>query len=161
MASRFSPSLAKNMMRRSLRAVIDPHPGHDEIARAWEFFGRQCIYCGKAIDLGSKEMHLDHLDSETIGGANHISNRVPACATCNEKEKRELPWAEFLERKSSSPEVHKTRRQKILDWMNQFPPAARRLDEELVRRVGGEIEQVIAAYDLALERLRSMRETNA
>jgi len=156
-ASRFSPSLAKNMMRRSLRAVVDPHPRDEEIAEAWRFFGGLCVYCGKEIALGSKELHLDHLDSETVGGSNHISNRVPACATCNEKEKRELPWLEFLKRKAPSPEVREARHQKILAWVGRFPPEARRLSDEQRQQVGEEIGQAVAAYDLALERLRSQR----
>lgn len=161
MASRFSPSLAKNMMRRSLRAVVDPHPRDEEIAEAWQFFDGLCVYCGKAIALGSKDMHLDHIDSETVGGANHISNRAPACANCNEKEKRELPWLEFLERKASSPEELVTRHQKILAWIGRFSPEARRLDDELRREVGEEIGHAIAAYDVALERLRSRRRLRA
>ena len=160
-ASRFSPSLAKNMMRRSLRAVVDPHPRDEEIAEAWQFFDGLCVYCGKAIALGSKDMHLDHLDPETVGGSNHVSNRVPACATCNEKEKRELPWLEFLDRKAPSPEVRDARHQKILAWVVRFPPEARRLEDGLRRQAGEEIGRVIAAYDLALERLRSRRRSGS
>jgi len=161
MASRFSPSLAKNMIRRSLRAIIDPHPRDEEITEAWQFFGGLCVYCGKTITLGSKDMHLDHLDSETVGGSNHISNRVPACATCNEKEKRELPWLEFLERKAPSPAVLEARHQMILAWVGRFPPEAQRLSDELRLQVGEEIGLAVAAYDLALERLRSRRRPSA
>ena len=161
MASRFPPSLAKNMMRRSLRAVVDPHPSDKEIETAWMFFDGLCVYCGKPIALRSKDMHLDHLESETTGGSNHISNRVPSCATCNEKEKRELPWLEFLERKSPTPEVREGRHQKILTWVGRFPPEAHWLDDSLRQQIGEEIGQVVAAYDLALERLRSMRRSRA
>lgn len=161
MASRFSPSLAKNMMRRSLRAVVDPHPTDEEIAGAWQFFGGLCVYCGTEIALRSKDMHLDHLESETTGGSNHISNRVPSCATCNEKEKRELPWLQFLERKAPTPEVKEARHQKILAWVGRFPAEARRLDDELRQRVGEEIGLAVAAYDLALERLRALRKSRA
>jgi len=76
-------------MRRSLQAVVDPHPSDEEIAEVSQFFGGLCAYCGKSIALRSKDMHLDHLESETPGGSNHISNPVPSCATCNEKEKNE------------------------------------------------------------------------
>jgi hypothetical protein len=117
MASRYSPSFAKNMMRRSLRAVVDPHPTDEEVAEVWQFFGGECAYCGMTIALRSKDMHLDHLESETTGGANHISNRVPSCAACNEKEKRELPWLQFLNRKATSPDVREARRRKIMEWV--------------------------------------------
>ena len=43
MASQFSPSLAKNMMRCLLRAVIDPHPRDEEIREAWQFFDGLCV----------------------------------------------------------------------------------------------------------------------
>lgn len=157
MASRYSPSLAKNMMRRSLRAVVDPHPTDEEIAEVWHFFNRECVYCGTGILLRSKDMHLDHLESETTGGSNHISNRVPSCANCNEKEKRELPWLEFLERKAASPELYDARHRRIMAWVGRFPATACRLDIDLRQRVGDEIGRTIAAYDLALERLRSLR----
>jgi hypothetical protein len=144
------------MVRRSLRAVVDPHPSDEEIAEMWQFFAGLCVYCGQAIALRSKDMHLDHLESEAAGGSNHISNRVPACASCNEKEKRDLPWYTFLERKATSPEVRDARRQKILAWTGRFLALAHRLDDELYKQVHKEIEQVVAAYDAALKRLRSM-----
>jgi 5-methylcytosine-specific restriction endonuclease McrA len=157
MASKYSPSLAKNMMRRSLRAVVDPHPSDEEVAEVRRFFGGLCAYCGTSVALGAKDMHLDHLESETTGGSNHISNRVPSCATCNEKEKRELPWLRFLDRKAASPEVRETRKKKILAWISRFSSDAGRLGDELRGRVGEEIGKAVAAYDLALEHLRSMR----
>jgi CRISPR/Cas system Type II protein with McrA/HNH and RuvC-like nuclease domain len=109
------------MLRRSLRAVVDPHPGDSVIAELWSFFDGRCAYCGTAVAVGSKNAHLDHLEPDSSGGSNHISNRVPSCADCNEKEKRELPWLEFLRKKADSIHVLEARRERILAWQGRFP----------------------------------------
>ncbi len=157
MASKFRPSMAKNMFRRSLRAVVDPHPNDEEVAELWLFFGGECVYRGVQISVGNKDAHLDHLESETTGGTNHISNRVPSCASCNEKEKREMPWLQFLEKKVPAPDLLEARRQKILAWQGRFPRELWRVDDAVGQQLREEIEKAVAAYDVALQRLRSIR----
>ena len=93
MVARYRPSLAKNIISRSLRAIIDPHPTDAEITRLRQHFGSRCAYCGREVGVAPKDAHVDHVEGR---GANHISNRVLSCADCNEKEKRELPWRDFL-----------------------------------------------------------------
>ena len=50
-----------------------------------------CAYCGKALPL-----HRDHKIPLTRGGANDITNIVPACRSCNCR-KGTRTSAEFLE----------------------------------------------------------------
>lgn len=158
MASRYSPSFAKNILSRSLRAIVDPHPQKSQIREVFEFFSGCCVYCGKSITLGSKEMHLDHLVSESHGGSNHISNRVPSCATCNEEEKRELDWGEFLSSKPAAKETLAMRRQRIEEWVRLFPANVARLPADLNREVHDEIEKVVVAFDIAMGNLRDSRD---
>src|SRR6185369_7708944 len=94
MPAKFTPSFAKNVIRRSVRTVLDKHPSDAEVMRLWHHFNDRCAYCNESIPPGSTQARLDHLVS---GGTNHISNRVPACARCNDEEKREAPWEQFLE----------------------------------------------------------------
>jgi len=74
-----TPGYVKNIVRRSLREIVDPSPSKKD-----EY----------------KEGHMDHLVSSSVGGSNQISNRVLSCASCNEKEKLDMPWEQFF-----SPEV--------------------------------------------------------
>lgn len=40
-----------------------------------------CAYCGMAIDY--KDMQVDHMKPLRLGGADDMSNYMPACRTCN------------------------------------------------------------------------------
>lgn len=68
--------------------------GGDFTAAEWRdkcaLLGNVCIYCGEA-----KRLTIDHKIPLSRGGANDISNVVPACASCNLK-KRAMTAHEFL-----------------------------------------------------------------
>lgn len=151
MAAKYKPSFAKNMIRRSLRGEIDSPPLDHEIAKAIDHFNNHCAYCG--TDLQDIRMQLDHLDSE---GTNHISNRVPACANCNESEKLDKPWEAYLLSKSSNEEVYLGRRKLISDWIDISLQDISEV-KELLSIVESEIESAINAYDKALSRIRAIR----
>jgi len=97
------------MIRRSLREIVDPSPTKEEEKKIWNFFNNECAYCGKPVRKLNKEWHIDHLFPASLGGANHISNRVLSCATCNEAEKLDGAWREFIIRKNQDPAVVRTR----------------------------------------------------
>ena len=42
---------------------------------------RRCAYCG--CDLEYKDMQVDHAKSLRCGGADEMSNMLPACRSCN------------------------------------------------------------------------------
>ena len=44
-------------------------------------YNGHCAYCGKQIDY--KDMQVDHATPLRIGGADDISNYMPACRSCN------------------------------------------------------------------------------
>jgi hypothetical protein len=108
------PAWAKNISRRVLWAALEDDITKVDRSAMAQFFGSCCAYCGDA--LGGR-WHADHLLSVDQGGFNHVSNRVPSCAHCNEKEKRERQWEEFLRYKCGTDQhLFENRKQKIIDW---------------------------------------------
>lgn len=47
----------------------------------YEKYDGHCAYCGKAIEY--KEMQVDHMTPLRLGGADEMSNYMPACRRCN------------------------------------------------------------------------------
>jgi hypothetical protein len=152
MPANFTPSFAKNMIRRSLRAILDKHPSDTEIRGLWRHFNDRCAYCNDLIPRGSTQARLDHLVS---GGTNHISNRVPACAPCNDEEKREVHWEPFLRGKAPAEEFE-ARKTRVLDWIASSSAGGRATTDPSVA-AEDEIESVIAAYDAVLAKIRASR----
>lgn len=114
---KLTPSQAKNYIRRSLRLLADSEPGPKERREAFEFFENTCAYCGTHTTRSSGD--LDHLVPASEGGRNHISNRVPACKSCNAVEKREIHWDEFLRTKNTDPKLLAARKGKIKYWVEK------------------------------------------
>jgi 5-methylcytosine-specific restriction endonuclease McrA len=113
MPKRKTPSYAKNIIRNTLREIVDPVPSEGEILDLWETFGSKCAYCNRPLEQGARQGHIDHLVSTIADGTNHISNRVLACSRCNGDEKRDQNWIEFLRLKAvdsksiqSPPQAH-------------------------------------------------------
>src|SRR5207253_6627151 len=107
---------AKNIIRRALRELVDHSPSKQEVTLIWEFFESTCAYCGIHLSRKDQEGHIDHLVAASLGGSNHVSNRVLSCANCNEKEKLDQPWEQFLRHKNPNAKVFSQRRAKILEW---------------------------------------------
>lgn len=152
----FTPSTAKNHMRRTLTALLDPHPKPEHVSALWEHFGGFCAYCGRKLNRGKREGHRDHLVSHAEGGANTIYNSVLACAMCNGNEKRETDWKAFLRTKASSPELREQRKAAIDAWRRKgrglapLSPVARTKAETI-------IATALAHFDEAVEQVRALR----
>ncbi len=116
---RYTIAYAKNIMRRTIRAIIDAEPTKIEIAQVWEYFKGECAYCGRKLNRATKDAHIDHLVSAALKGGNALSNRVLSCGPCNGNEKREMPWEEFLRRKNPDKRLFEARRRAILQWQEQ------------------------------------------
>lgn len=151
-----SPGLAKNHIRRALRAIVDPEPKEREITELWEHFGSACAYCGYSLDRRMRNGHVDHL---VHNGSNHISNRVLSCPTCNGDEKREGPWLEFLRKKNPDQSIYYTRKDKIESWCSKERMSSPRDFDK--QRLENEIGAVVSAFDLAVVRLRHEKDNKS
>lgn len=149
---RMSAGLAKNHIRRALRAIVDPEPSKRAIARLWEYFKSACAYCGRPLEKNARLGHIDHL---VHNGPNHTSNRVLSCPTCNGDEKREGPWLPFLRKKAKNLRVFKARRHRIKEWVtSQAPAKPVGFNAKVLQH---EIDGAIRAFDRAVVRLRQKR----
>lgn len=150
-----TPGIVKNMIHRSLREIVDPSPTKKEEERIWKFFDYKCAYCGRPLRKLQKEGHIDHLFPASLGGPNHISNRVLSCAICNEAEKLDRAWQEFILWKNQDSEVVRTRIARIREWQKLNREAV--LDENKSRQIERLNELVAAYYDAKVKEARRLR----
>lgn len=148
---KLTPSQVKNNIRRGLRLLVDPELKPDECARVKAFFKYCCAYCGTAVESGKGD--LDHLLSASRGGPNHISNRVFSCHDCNQKEKRDKDWREFLLEKGADFEEKEHR---ILEWLSSVEIVAP-ISDIILQTIEEESQRVTAAYDSACQKIRNIR----
>jgi hypothetical protein len=148
---RITPSMAKNTIKRSLRAIVDRELSATEKTAIWNHFSSQCAYCGKELTREDREGHIDHLIPTTSGGTNHISNRVLSCPTCNGDEKREEDWKSFLNRKIVDPATREARIRRIQSWVQMHSHLKKPIDERILER---HIENVCNAFDTAVAALK-------
>ena len=150
-----TPGYVKNIIRRSLREIIDPSPIRKDEQIIWEFFNSKCAYCGKKLLKGHKEGHVDHLVSASCGGANLISNRVLSCAKCNETEKLDKPWEEFLAKKCSDKRIEAERKAKILQWQKTHKECI--LGKDVISKIKSLADEATSYYDEKIRQARSLR----
>jgi hypothetical protein len=150
----------KNFVRRAFREVVDPSPDRRAVAKIWAYFESQCCYCNRLLDQAAKEGHIDHLISAANGGPNQIGNRVLSCASCNEKEKLDQDWREFLVQKCPDPAERAARVARIEAWLRANEVVQDSGINELVAaaaRMAEEVNQLIDEKYGALRALRTAR----
>lgn len=49
--------------------------------QVYDKFGGHCAYCGK--EIAYKEMQIDHVEAQYLGGSDDVNNLMPACRACN------------------------------------------------------------------------------
>ncbi|WP_394562178.1 HNH endonuclease [Aquipseudomonas alcaligenes] len=151
-----TPSMAKNMIKRSLLAVIDPYPSKAEIDLLWKYFQSSCAYCGVEISRESRTGHMDHVVSSALGGSNSIYNHVLSCSRCNGDEKREESWQSFLTRKATNQSLLTERHNRISQWFAQLP-APKPETQNIQPQVDAIINNVLNNFDAAVKELRALR----
>jgi len=57
-------------------------------------FGRACWYCG--VELGEREIHIDHIQPLSGGGKDSIENLALSCMSCN-RAKWDMQLIEFFD----------------------------------------------------------------
>ena len=150
-----TPSMAKNKIKRSLGAILDPHPSAKEVTILWDYFENSCVYCGLKMERKSRIGHLDHVVAQAYGGNNSIFNHVLSCARCNGDEKREMDWLLFLNQKSDSSELFANRKLKFDHWLNKNINAnveAKELEE--AEKI---IAVALAQFDESVKAMRSLQ----
>jgi len=149
-----TPGYVKNVIRRSLREIVDPSPTKEDEERIWKFFNSECAYCGKPLNKLQKQGHIDHLVPSSLDGPNHISNRVLSCATCNEAEKLNGAWQEFMVQKNRDPAVLCAHMAKIHEWqkLNGKPT----LNQEKLHEIESLSESAVAFYDAKVKAARKL-----
>jgi hypothetical protein len=149
------PAWVKNISRRVLWAAFDRDLTRPERQEMAKFFDNRCAYCGGSLSL---RWHADHVISVDNGGSNHISNRVPSCAKCNEDEKQERDWLEFLTAKCGEDKcLLGLKTDKIVAWRNAHSFSAVEITDTQRAAWKEEVAILAAAIDLAWERLRNLR----
>jgi hypothetical protein len=150
----------KNIIRRGFSELADPSPSRKKQAEVWAYFGNRCAYCGDTLHRSAKEGHIDHLVSASQGGANALGNRVLSCAPCNEKEKLDRPWEEFLKAKAKSDAEFLDRRQRILDWQQTHPVLNAQGQQDLIAFARAQADEVVALFDKAVAQVRRKTEND-
>lgn len=146
--------MAKNVVRRALLQLVDPSPDKIQAALIWDYFESRCAYCDRSLMRGAKEGHIDHLISASAGGRNHLANRVLACATCNEKEKRDADWRAFLEQKCPDQSTRLTRLARIEGWLELQKAKGDPIDPALIVAAEEAAKEIAAAFN---EKVKSLK----
>ena len=151
-----TPGRVKNMIRRSLREIVDPSPTKKDEEKIWEFFDSHCAYCGRSLNKVQKQGHIDHLLPSSVGGPNHISNRVLSCAACNEAEKLDGAWQEFIVQKNPDHAVLHARVAKIQEWQKLTGKLT--LKQATLREINRLGDSAVAVYSARVEAARKLRD---
>jgi 5-methylcytosine-specific restriction endonuclease McrA len=89
--------IASTVNRQSQRAKQYDVPVNRFNADEWEWLldacGHRCAYCGKETE----QLTPDHVVPLSQGGANSLSNIVPACETCNKQKGAKTPEESGME----------------------------------------------------------------
>jgi hypothetical protein len=93
----------------------------------------------------------------SLGGSDHISNRVLARGVCNGDDKREADWRDFLRVKTDTDAEYHGRLQRIEMWVADHRTAAPVMSADLREFVEKHIEQALQAFDHSLGAIREKR----
>lgn len=146
------PAWVKNISRRVLWAALEKDISRKDRLVMLEFFGRACCYCESPL---SARWHADHLMSFDKGGFNHLSNRVPSCPRCNEHEKREMEWVQFLRKKSDGNEdTFQRRKARIEQWVDSQKYREPPVTEAQRQAWQTEVDHLAKAIQAAWDRLK-------
>ncbi|WP_123985202.1 hypothetical protein [Taibaiella soli] len=148
-----TPSYANNIIRRTLKTILDRELTEKEKTDIWTYFDSRCCYCDRQLDRKKREGDMDHLEANRC---NHISNRVLSCSPCNAHEKREYPWVKFLRQQSSDDSIFQARKTRIDQWVAKHQIAGN-ISKQHNLQLEQEMELVTQTLNEAVARLRNLR----
>lgn len=150
-----TPSQARNAIKRSLKALIDPKINKADKTIIWEYFEHQCAYCGCGLNPNERKAHIDHVIPESEGGSNRLCNLILTCATCNGDEKREMQWQAFLASKYDVKSAeYKQRSQKITDWF-VLQPGSPTITTEQQAYLQNAFNEINTCYSHVVEQIKT------
>ena len=152
-----TPSQARNAIKRSLKALIDPKPTPQQKSLIWEYFQNQCAYCGCPLKRSERKAHIDHLIAESEGGSNQLCNLILTCPVCNGDEKREHAWQAFLlEKCGDDHSTYQARHDRISQWQSEQCGSAT-LTPEQQALLGEAFDSVNDSFTSAVKQLSQSR----
>ncbi len=150
-----TPSQARNAIKRSLQALIDPKPTAQQKHQIWDGFQHQCAFCGCSLNQSQRQGHIDHLIPESQGGTNRLANLILTCAPCNGDEKLDKDWQAFLKYKCDGDlPLYEQRLACILHWQ-QSQPGPVTLSPAQQQQLNDAFAQVNTVYSSAVAQLRA------
>jgi 5-methylcytosine-specific restriction endonuclease McrA len=83
-------------------------PRAERVARVLERDGSKCVWCGRPLAVGDRELSIDHVVPRLKGGPAWAENEVPACASCNRRRGHAAPTAylEACRARGLEPDAH-------------------------------------------------------
>ena len=149
-----TPSQARNAIKKSLKALVDPKITKADKAVIWQHFENCCAYCGCGLNPNERKVHIDHVIPESEGGSNRLCNLILTCPTCNGDEKRDMPWQEFLTTKyDAKSKKYKRRYDKIMSWfeLNSGSPT---ITNEQQAQLKNAFDEINASYSKVVEQIK-------
>lgn len=147
------PAWVKNISRRVLWAALEKDISKKDRLAMQMFFDSKCCYCEELL---TARWHADHLLAFDKGGFNHLSNRVPSCPKCNEHEKRDMDWCDFLVAKSNGDDIVLQRRRERIDrWIDHNRIDEPPVSDEQRQAWQEEVDKLAIAIDSAWNRLKA------
>ena len=150
-----SPAMAKNKIKKSLKAIIDPYPSKKEVDFLWSYFESKCAYCGIELLRKERKGHQDHIISSAVGGTNEVHNFVLSCSICNGDEKREKDWLTFLREKLTDNNIYNARKNKIESWRALCK--GNQNDNKLNEEIDGIINQALSSFEESIAKIRALK----
>jgi 5-methylcytosine-specific restriction endonuclease McrA len=94
------------LARRREHAINSP----EVRAKVWAITEGRCIYCDVELtrerdpEDPQRCFVVDHVVPKAAGGPDHLTNYVPACASCN-GGKAARPWFDFVRKRHAAPDL--------------------------------------------------------
>jgi 5-methylcytosine-specific restriction endonuclease McrA len=84
--------------QRGDRVAAEPRippglPRAERLARILERDGGHCVWCGRPLALGDRDLTFEHVVPRLKGGPAWAENEVPACGRCNRRRGHMAPSA--------------------------------------------------------------------
>ena len=151
-----TPSQARNAIKRSLKALIDPKISKADKTTIWQYFENSCAYCGFGLNPNERKAHIDHVIPESEGGSNRLCNLILSCSTCNGDEKRDMPWQDFLATKYDvKSKKYKQRYDKITAWF-ELQRGSPTITNEQQAQLKSAFDEINASYSKVVEQIKQI-----